>query len=61
MAQEFNCKEPGCDKKVVFEYEPVSGLYKLEIAQPMELEEVAYLTCENGHTHAYKVKVPKRR
>jgi uncharacterized membrane protein len=60
MSQQFKCKEPGCDGTVEFEYAPTVATIKM--ASPIqsdEVEVVAYLTCNKGHTHPYNVKVPK--
>ena len=56
MQQKFNCKEPDCNAKVVFEYEPVIGVLMKFNIEETEVEEEVYLTCENSHTHKYKVK-----
>lgn len=59
MQQTFKCKEPGCDKEVVYDYDPVDATVKYVAVQSNESEVVVYLTCEKDHTHPYKVKVSK--
>jgi hypothetical protein len=48
-ATEFACKEPGCEKKVVYEREVTSGLFYGTLK--------VYLTCEDDHTHLYLVSM----
>lgn len=60
MIQRFKCKEPGCEKEIVYEYSPVDATVKMAtFVQSTESEVIVYLTCEEGHTHPYKVKVSK--
>ncbi len=55
MTQEFECKEPGCNEKVVYKYIPVEAVVRMTLDE----SEVVYLTCEEGHTYPYEVKVSK--
>lgn len=48
----FKCKGPNCNLEVSYEYDPVEAIVQI----PKNLEsEVAYLTCEDGHTHPYTI------
>jgi hypothetical protein len=53
---EFNCLEKDCTCLVTYtpRKDPV-GLGNAEAVEK-ELEKRVYLTCSNGHTHAYTVK-----
>jgi hypothetical protein len=54
--QEFPCKEPGCDKKVVFTYGVVDAVVKMP--KPRVPRRVgAYLTCDKGHRFSYEVEI----
>ena len=57
MGQRFECKEPGCDKVVEYDYETMEFLDEDEPKElPTMPDEVdVYLTCENGHTYPYRV------
>lgn len=55
------CKEPECELEV--QYLPEENVYVLTDLNKMEIpnkfKEVVvniYLTCENGHTHPYKIQ-----
>ncbi len=51
MAITFKCKEPGCNKEVTYEYEPIEGT--LEVKEQANKPSAVYLTCEDGHTYPY--------
>ena len=57
----FKCKEPKCDKEVEFVYEPEDGVLEWKSASKLSRkpkgELRARLTCEDGHTHTYMVKL----
>lgn len=53
MVQKFSCKGPNCDKEVIFEYDPVKGVF-MKIREKIKAD--AFLTCENGHCHKYTVE-----
>lgn len=57
MAEKYEmpCKEPGCDKTVIYEREIVHG-FKSD-AKESKLISV-YLTCADDHTHKYIVEKP---
>lgn len=54
-AKIFNCKEPECDKTVVYKPDVIPGTVKIETMVDSADEIEVYLTCEDGHTHKYKV------
>ena len=54
-AKIFNCKEPECDKTVVYEPDVIPGTVKTETMVDSADEIEVYLTCEDGHIHKYKV------
>jgi hypothetical protein len=52
----FNCKEPGCKKKI--EYEPIyGGGYAMTEKEKKKGTKKVYLTCDNKHTYPYDVEV----
>lgn len=54
-AKMFNCKEPDCDKKVAYVPDVIPGTLKMETKVDSAEEIEVYLTCDDGHTHKYKV------
>lgn len=57
MQQTFKCKEPGCDKKVSYEYSPIETAVEVKSADASsQTTETAYLTCAAGHTYPYEVR-----
>lgn len=56
MAQVFDCKEPGCPEKVIYERQTARGVKEIS-TRTVSGTEVVYLTCERGHCHSYTVQV----
>jgi hypothetical protein len=54
-AKTINCKESGCDKTVVYEPDEIPGTVRMETMEYVADQIEVYLTCEDGHTHKYKV------
>lgn len=53
----FHCKEPGCKRRVRYQYEGVAGAsFTRRRREEAELVSV-YLTCEDGHVHKYFIDV----
>ncbi|WP_280153452.1 hypothetical protein [Piscinibacter sp. XHJ-5] len=58
MSQSFSCPEENCGLKVTYVPQSLPGSIGFNVRKldpPREV--VVYLTCANGHTHAYTVKV----
>lgn len=59
--QKFTCKESGCNKEITFDPNEniivsLNESYNFGKKKVREEREVtAYLTCENNHTHPYRV------
>jgi hypothetical protein len=59
MPQSFDCKEPDCDSKVI--YEPISLDVYREGKRPQEARpsggmKRVYLSCSRNHSHDYVVR-----
>ena len=61
--QRFDCKEPECDSKVIYEpqlvvvYRGANGSRKTAPAASRDRVIRVYLSCERNHRHEYSVEV----
>lgn len=60
MAIKFDCKEPGCDEKVIYIRKVLTGEMTLEESKAHETDtpgwRTVYIMCDHGHIHPYSVK-----
>ena len=54
MSQTFQCKE--CDAQIEYRPQESPGGIGFQTRRLPTEEFTVYLTCENGHVHAYRVK-----
>jgi len=57
MKQTFECKEPGCDKEVVYEDKKASIGFLTGMVEDSGEEAEVFLECEDGHAHKYRVRM----
>jgi hypothetical protein len=55
MIQKFPCKQAECDKFVIYERRTIPAIKAQVVIDELQ-EKTVYLTCEDGHCHAYVVK-----
>lgn len=59
MSQTFPCKEQGCPLMVMYQRLTAPGGIGFQTRELPLAQVVVYLTCENQHTHPYKVSTSK--
>jgi hypothetical protein len=53
----MKCKEKDCGEEIDYEREPITA-FRFETGTTIKSgTKTVYLTCGNGHTHAYRVPV----
>lgn len=53
--QIVKCKEPGCDKEIVYVHDPEDAI--IEMKTDKKIKKEVTLTCKDGHTHEYLLEV----